>query len=397
MKIAYLDCFAGISGDMFLGTWLDAGALSSARLTKRLALLGLGKVRLDVQSVLRRSIRATKVDIKIAAKIERTHSRSLRDIQKLIGASDLTDGECGRALAIFQLLAEAESRVHGISSEDVHFHEIGALDSILDIVGAAIAIEESEIERWYVSKINLGSGTVSTQHGLFPVPAPATVELLKGMSTYSSGIEAELVTPTGAAILKHLGPEFRLPPARWDSVGYGAGTRELEMPNALRVLVGQSLERPIEMQDALVIETDIDDMNPQFLPHIQELLLKRGAQDVSWHALQMKKGRTGFRLYVLTLEDRVDTLCELIFRETTTLGLRIHAVEKRLLDREIIAVAIPQGKVHVKLGRLGDEILNIMPEYEDCRALAEESGLPLKELEQRARAAAEKQLRQRKR
>jgi uncharacterized protein (TIGR00299 family) protein len=397
MRIAYLDCFAGLSGDMFLGAWFDAGLISSEQLTKRLALLGLGKVRLDVRSVLRCSIRATKVDIKITAKKEETRSRSLRDIQELIGASGLTDAERGRALAIFQLLAEAEGHVHGMPTEDVHFHEIGALDSICDIVGAAIVIEELKIKRWYASKINMGSGTISTQHGVFPVPAPATVELLKGIPTYSSGIEAELVTPTGAAILRHLEPEFRMPPARWEAVGYGAGTRELEIPNTLRVLIGQSLERPIEVREVFLIETDIDDMNPQFLPYVQESLSKQGAQDVSWHALQMKKGRTGFRLCVLTTAEKVDALCELIFRETTTLGLRIHVVEKRMLDREIITVVLPQGKVRVKLGRLGKAIFNVMPEYEDCRALAEASGLPLKEIESLARAAAERRLKQKKR
>jgi len=397
MRIAYLDCFAGLSGDMFLGAWLDTALISSEQLKKRLTLLKLGRVHLKVQSVTRRSIRATKVDCEITAKREETHSRSLRDIQELIGASGLTDAERGRALAIFQLLAEAEGCVHGVPTEDVHLHEIGALDSILDIVGAAIVIERLKIERWYASKINWGSGTVATQHGVFPVPAPATVELLKGMPTYSSGVAAELITPTVAAILRHLEPEFRMPSARWAAVGYGAGARQLEIPNTLRVLVGQPMERAFGAREAFVIETDIDDMNPQFLPHVQELLLKRGAQDVSWHALQMKKGRTGFRLYVLTAAEQIDTLCELVFRETTTLGLRVHAVEKRLLEREIITVTIPQGKGRVKVGRLGKVILNIMPEYEDCRALAEESGLPLKEIEQRVRAAAEKQLKQRRR
>lgn len=395
MKIAYLDCFAGLSGDMFLAAWLDSGSPSSELLTERLALLGLGKVRLRKHLVTRRSIRATKLDFEIAA--DEAQHRSFQGIQRLLKASKLSTNERQRALAIFQLLAEAEGRVHDVPVEDVHFHEVGALDSICDIVGAAIVIERLKIKRWYASKVNLGSGTVATQHGIYPVPAPATLELLKGMPTYSSGIEAELVTPTGAAILRHLEPEFQMPSARWDAVGYGAGTRELEIPNTLRVLVGQSLKRPIETREALVIETDIDDMNPQRLPYVAARLMDAGAQDVSWHPLQMKKGRTGFRLYVLADAERLDALGELIYRETTTLGLRIHAVEKQMLEREVITVKIPQGQIRVKLARLGNEIVNAMPEYEDCCALAEASGLPLKEIEGLARAAAEKRLKQKKR
>ncbi|HED04121.1 MAG TPA: LarC family nickel insertion protein, partial [Candidatus Fraserbacteria bacterium] len=253
-------------------------------------------------------------------------------------------------------------------------------------------IEQLQIERWYASKVNLGSGMVQTQHGLYPVPAPATLELLKGLPTYSSDVEAELITPTGAAILRHLRPEFRLPAARWSVSGYGAGTRELEIPNALRVLFGQPLARPIAEQEATVIETDLDDMSPELLPYLREKLFAAGAQDVSWHSLQMKKGRWGVRLYLLAAAERIDALSELLFRETTTLGLRLHRVNKRILERELISVKLPGGMVRVKLGRLGQEIVNVKPEYEDCRELAINSGLPLEQIERLARAAAEEQL-----
>lgn len=391
-KIVYLDCFSGISGDMFLSALLDAGVVEKAFLEEKLGLLGLGEVRLSLKRVKRAALSAAHLSLKLPDD-EASH-RDFREIRRLIEQSRLQEGEKRRALGIFQHLAEAEAKIHGTAVEEVHFHEVGALDSIVDIVGAAVVLEALAAERYYTSKINLGSGSVKTRHGLLPVPAPATLELLKGLPTYSSGVEAELTTPTGAAILKHLAPQYGLPAARWQTIGYGAGTQELKTPNVLRVLVGESLpqEPGWERQEALVIEADIDDMSPELLPHVRERLFKEGAQDVSWHPLQMKKGRLGFRLCVLGLPEDADRLCEVIFRETTTLGVRIHRVEKRILERKIVKVETPYGAVRVKLGLFGGKVVNVAPEYEDCVQLAARRGAPLKEVMRLASESAQRGL-----
>lgn len=394
MKIAYLDPFSGVAGDMFLAALLDAGAIPADLLEERFATLGLGTVGVATEKVKRGALAATRLSFEFEA--ERTAPRDFRAIRRLIELSGLTDGERRRALEIFEALARAEAKIHDVPLDEVHFHEVGALDSILDVVGAAVAIEALEIDAWYSAKINLGSGFIHTDHGELPVPAPATLELLKGLPTYSSGIEAELTTPTGAAILAHLSPRFALPPARWNAVGYGAGARDLERPNALRILLGEALEYAgTETEEALVIETDIDDMSPQLLPYVQEWLFERGAQDVTWHPVHMKKGRLGMRLSVLSPPERGDALCELVFRETTTLGLRIYRVEKRRLEREIIDVETVYGRVHVKIARLGDRTVNVAPEYDDCERLARERGVPLKEVMIRAAERAHRVLAER--
>lgn len=364
---------------MFLAAFLDSGAIERGQLEEKLSLLGLGRVRAATRRVKRGGLMATHLSFRASPKQRSPPHHKFRDIRRLIEESDLMEGEKRRAIAIFQGLAEVEAKIHDISIGEVQFHELGTLDSILDIVGAAIVLEAIKIEKAWASKINLGSGLVETSHGRLPVPAPATLELLKGFPTYSSGIEVELTTPTGAAILRHLSPEFGLPPARWQMIGYGAGTLDLEHPNVLRVLIGESLSGQLR-EEAVVIETDIDDMNPQLLPHVQELLFKQGAQDVSWHALHMKKGRLGFRIFVLSPPERADELCETIFRETTTLGVRVHVVDKRRLERRVIEVETPHGRVRVKLGLWQDRVVNVSPEYDDCVRLAQQKGVPLKEL-----------------
>ncbi len=383
MKILYLDCFSGISGDMFLAACLDAGIIKESLLERKLSTLSLGKVKIITRRVKRNSIAVTRISFQTARRKKAPEHRSFRNIRQLIAKSDLTADEQQRSIAIFHSLAKAEAKIHNTSLHKVHFHELGAVDSILDIVGAAVVIEHSGITRSFVSKINLGSGFIKTEHGPLPVPAPATLELLKGLPVYSSGIEAELVTPTGAAIVKHLAPECGLPPARWETIGYGAGTRDLkEQPNVLRVLIGESIPttQSTAHEEAVVIETDIDDMNPQLLPHVQELLFQQGAQDVSWHSLHMKKNRPGVRLYVMSPPEHVDALCETVFRETTTLGVRINAVEKRRLERKMMEVEIPQGRVRVKVGLWQERVMNLAPEYEDCVRLARQSNVPVKEI-----------------
>jgi uncharacterized protein (TIGR00299 family) protein len=391
-KLIYVDCFSGISGDMFLGASLDAGWVERRFLEQKLSTLGLGKVKVVLRRVKRAALAATHLSFHVSTPQKSQTHRGFQEIRRLIEESGLTAGERQRATAIFQDLAEVEAKIHDVAVEDVHFHELGAVDSLLDIVGAAVVIEQLGIERAFVSKINVGSGFVETEHGLLPVPVPAAVALLQGLPIYSSGIEAELVTPTGAAILKHLSPEFGLPPARWQAIGYGAGSRDLESPNVLRLMRGEGLAEQPHGEEAAILETDIDDMNPQVLPYVQELLFQLGAQDVSWHALQMKKNRLGMRLYVLSSAEHVDALCETIFRETTTLGVRIHTVEKRRLNRKTIEVETPYGRVPVKLGLWNDRVLNLAPEYEDCARLAREKGVPLKEVLRVAHEAAHRTL-----
>ncbi len=386
MKIVYLDCFSGISGDMFIAAFLDSGLIEARYLKEKLSALGLGKVKVIEEEVQRGPIAATHVSFECNSQT-RTQ-RGFAEIKELIQASELTSAEKKRTLQIFQSLAEAEARIHNSSIERAHFHELGALDSILDIVGAAVIVEKLKIERYYASRVNVGGGFVDTKHGRLPVPAPATLELLKGMPMYSSGIEAELVTPTGAAILKNLVTGYEMPQARWQHIGYGAGSRDLPTPNVLRIMVGESVEKSVEKSvetkyiedEAVIIETEIDDMNPELFPHVQTKLLERGALSVSLQQVLLKKGRPGFRMRVLSPEERVDALLEIIFRETTTLGVTLQTVKRKKLGRKIVEIETCYGQVRVKLGMLGNEIVNVAPEYEDCKKLAEEQGVALKEV-----------------
>lgn len=387
MKLAYLDCFSGIAGDMFLAALVDAGLVSTEFLSDKLSTLGLGNVKIIAGKVQRGGITATHLRFQTSPD---AHShRHWAEIRQLIEHSQLTLTEKAQAISIFQNLAEAEAKIHGVPIENVHFHELGAVDSILDIVGAAVAIESLQTECWYSSKINVGAGTVETAHGMLPVPAPATLELLRDFPIYASGIEAELVTPTGAAILKHLAPGFSMPVARWQQIGYGAGTKDFSThPNVLRVLVGAKDVSPFEGDATVIIETEIDDMNPEFFPYVQQKLLAQGAKSVSAQSILMKKGRPGLLVRVLCDAVSVDKLCETLFRETTTLGALYFPVQRRKLARKVIEVETKYGRVHVKLGLLGSEIINIAPEYEDCKKIADEQGVALKEIYRAAMEAA---------
>ncbi len=386
MKLAYLDCSSGIAGDMFLAALVDTGLVTTEFLSGKLSTLGLGDMQVMAEKVQRGGITSTQLRFQTSPD---AHShRHWAEIRRLLERSTLTPTERVRAISIFQSLAQTEAKIHGVSIENVHFHELGAVDSVLDIVGAAVAIESLQIERWCASKINVGSGTVKTAHGRLPVPAPATLELLKDFPVYASGIETELVTPTGAAILKDLAPDFALPPARWQNIGYGAGTKDFStQPNVLRLLVGESLAQ-LDSDEAVVIETEIDDMNPEFFPYVQQKLLAQGAKSVSAQNILMKKGRPGLLVRVLCDAASVDRLCELLFRETTTLGAIYYPVRRKKLAREIIAVETRYGKVRVKLGRLGTEIINIAPEHEDCQRLAHDKNVALKEVYRAATEAA---------
>jgi pyridinium-3,5-bisthiocarboxylic acid mononucleotide nickel chelatase len=370
VKLCYIDAFSGISGDMSVGALIDAGAPSDAVLGS-LRRFETG-ARYSAEKTTRGGISATKfrVDIDTAGHAH----RHLSHIVKLIQQSDLSDRAKQNACAVFRRLGEAEARVHGVSIEKVHFHEVGAADSIADIVGACIALDLLNIDELHVSPINTGSGTVKTEHGMLPVPAPATAALLEGKPIYARGPEFELTTPTGAALAVTLATRFgTLPAMRISSIGYGAGDRDFkEQPNVLRAIVGESANVP-EATLVSVIEANIDDSSPQVLGYAMERLMDAGALDASLSPLQMKKNRPGSLLRVVARPEDQELLAQIIFAETSTLGLRIHAAERRVVERSIVPVETPFGTVRVKVSASG----SFAPEYEDCRTIAQRTGTPL--------------------
>ncbi len=380
MKLCYLDCFSGISGDMLLGALVDA-ALSPAVLESELRKLDLKGWSLSTERVQRGGLTATKLDFQIS---ETHHHRTWKTIRNLIRASALAAPVQQRAELIFDRLAEAEAGVHGVAKDEVHFHEVGAMDSILDIVGASVAMEELGIEKIVVSPLNLGSGNVETAHGTLPVPAPATAALLKNAPVYSTGVAAELVTPTGAAVVAALAAEYGpLPRMSVSAIGYGAGSRDLtEQANVLRVFLGEPLKESHAADEPTVsiIEANLDDMSPQLGGYFMEQALAAGALDVFYTPVQMKKNRPGILLTVICPSDRVDALSELVFQQTTTIGLRIYEARRRVLAREFVSVETPHGSVRMKVARLNGRVLNAAPEYDDCQRLAREKSVPLKQV-----------------
>jgi uncharacterized protein (TIGR00299 family) protein len=377
MKTAYFDCFSGVSGDMVLGALVDAG-LDLARLEAELRRLPLSGWSISAEKVRRGAIAATKVNV---ASTEHHHHRSLTKILELIDSAGFEPRIATRAQKIFERLGHAEATVHGIPVDRVHFHEVGAVDAIVDIVGATIGFDLLGIEEFATSPLNLGSGSVETAHGLLPVPAPATAELLRGLACYSTGIQRELVTPTGAAIVSTLAAASSAMPAmQLAAVGCGAGSADLdEQPNVLRLFLGERAERPAGWNDAVaVIEATVDDMNPQLYGYFAERALEAGALDVFSVPAQMKKNRPGQLVTVLAPPEAADRLVDLIFRETTTLGVRLSEARRRTLDREWRTVETGYGPVRIKLARVNGRVLNAAPEYEDCRRIAVERGVPLK-------------------
>ena len=381
MKIAYFDCFSGISGDMTLGALVDAGVELSA-LEAELRRLNLPNWKISAEKVKRGAIFATQVKVEAA---ETHHHRGLTEILRLIGQANLAPRIAERATRIFRRLGEAEAKVHHVDVEKVHFHEVGAVDAIIDIVGAAIGFELLGIDEFACSPLDVGTGNVKTAHGMLPVPAPATAELLRGSPTYSSGIAKELVTPTGAAIATTLATRFdEMPAINLQTIGYGAGSADLaDRPNVLRLLVGDAvgMEKG-ERWDVpvTVIEANLDDMNPQIYGYFVEQALAAGALDVFSTPVQMKKNRPGILVTLMCESASVNKLIDLIFRETTTIGVRTHEVRRRTLEREIVPVATPLGEVRMKVSRMNGTMLNATPEYEDCRQIAAQKGVPLKQV-----------------
>ncbi len=444
MRLAYLDCFAGISGDMFLGALLDAG-VPEAVLTDAVSALALN-ASLRLEKVDRSGISSIKVHVlegdrpaESASGLEdktqpahshthehehphthehahepsqphsqthahphsHSHGRSLTRIRELIQSSSLASAVKDFAIRTFELLGHAEAKVHNVPVEQIHFHEVGAVDAIVDIVAAAAGIEylsrPGSLD-WFCSAINVGGGMVECAHGTFPVPAPATADLLRGMPTYSAHVQKELVTPTGAALLRTLAPSFGAQPAmRVHSIGYGAGSRNPKgFPNVLRLSLGES-ESPDSPappshhdhheQTVTVLETALDDATPQLLAYVAERALEAGALDVMLTPVIMKKGRPGTLVTLICEPDQAGALEDLLLRETTTLGIRKHSQQRSCLDRRHITVSTPYGDIRVKTGSLNEEELNAMPEFEDCRAAARKHEVPLKQVTQAALAA----------
>ncbi len=450
MKILYLDCFAGISGDMTLGALVDLG-LSIQDLERELAKLHLAGYRLEVSRVDKRGVQATQLKVILLddgnehladieydedhkheqeyepepghahhspishtpaqlpadSSVHHTPHRSLREIIAIIEGSGLSDDVKMLARRIFRRLGEAEAAVHGISVDDVYFHEVGGVDAIVDIVGTAIGVHALGVRHVVASPLHLGTGTIHMAHGLYPIPAPATAQLVQGFPVYTTEAKGELVTPTGAAIVTTLAQEFGpIPLMKVARVGYGAGMRDREFPNVLRAFLGETPEAPIasspsvavrssrepnpQQHDAptteggyhegkaIAIEATIDDMNPQLYEELVEHLLAAGALDVVLLPVQMKKQRPGVLVQVLAASEGVGSLLPILFTESTTLGVRTYEVSRYMLQREVHTVQTRYGTVRVKVARLGDGVVNFAPEYEDCRDLAHQQHVPVK-------------------
>jgi len=429
MRIAYLDCFSGISGDMFLGALLDAG-LPPKLFEETVTALNIGAV-LEISRVNRSGISATKVDVIVDGEKDspresragapaphepahghehhhgeghhrdshahqHPHGRGLTEIREIVQHSKISDQAKATAIAIFEKLGAAESKIHNVPIEKIHFHEVGAVDALVDIVCAAVGADALRVNEFVCSPLNVGGGTVNCAHGTFPVPAPATVELLKGAPVYSSGPQAELVTPTGAAIVATLVKRFaELPAMKIEKTGYGAGSRDFPgHPNVLRITVGESTAEAnagegargtqVSQETISVIEANLDDLNPQVFGYVMDRLLEAGALDVFGTPIQMKKNRPGTLLTVLAQPEDADKLEHIVFAETTTIGVRSREEKRQVLARKWNIVSTRYGDVRIKIASLNGSVTNYAPEYEDCRRIAAEQRVPLKTVMQEA-------------
>ncbi len=378
MKIAYLDCFSGISGDMLLGALLDAG-LDLETLRKALATLPLDGYSLEMKREERGRLFGTLFLVRVEK--ERQEHRGLKDIVKIIQAGGLSQTVQNRSIQIFESLAREEAKIHNCPFDEVHFHEVGALDSIIDIVGSVFGIECLDIASISASSLPLGSGFVETQHGRIPVPAPATLALLNGIPVYDSGLEHELVTPTGAALVKGLASTFGSMPAMTiDRVGYGVGSRALpDRPNLLRIIIGLD-QTEQQVETVVTLEANLDDTHPEWLGFLMGRLFEAGALDVTFCPIQMKKNRPGILVQVMGKPEQRDTLMDILFRESTTLGIRFHYSQRKVLARSEVEVDSPWGKMRVKEVLRPDGKSYFLPEYEVCRKIAEHRKIPIREV-----------------
>jgi len=381
-RILYYDCFAGISGDMNLGALVDLG-VDAAYLERELGKLNIEGFRLEVEPGIRKGISGTKVTVMVDHPENEKH-RHLSHIEALINNSSLSDRIKKKSLAIFDLVAEAEAKVHNISKEQVHFHEVGALDSIADIVGAAICQEYLEVDEIQASPVQLGGGFVKCAHGMMPVPAPATAEIVVDIPVKTGLVEYEATTPTGAAILAATVDRFE---SRMELVvlktGYGIGQRDGEIPNVLRVYLAEGSTQTtedVEEEEAVMLECNLDDMNPERYTHVMDLLFGAGAADVFIIPIVMKKSRPAHMLSVLCSSDSADKMKEILFTETSSIGLREHTLRKSMLRREMVMLSTKYGEIEVKRSYFNGRVVNEKPEFEQCRKLAREHGVTLEEI-----------------
>ncbi len=379
MKIISYDCFSGISGDMNLGAMIDLG-VDKTLLINELNKLNLKGWELIVQKDQRHGITGTKVTVK-QTRHEHAH-RHLSDIEKIINDSSLDTATKELSRKIFMKIAVAEAKVHGISLDHVHFHEVGAVDSIIDVVGAAICYNALKVDGVHVSTIELGSGFVKCDHGKLPVPAPATAEIIKGLPVKKGGVDFEATTPTGAAILAALGTDFSAGlPLKIEKTAYGVGQKDSkDIPNLLRVFLGETITGSESGHDAIHIECNIDDMNPEFYEYISEKLFKAGASDVFFTNIIMKKGRPGIVLNVICETESADILKNIIFTESTSLGIRTFPFRKDTLVRKFETVQTTLGEVRIKRSFFKEKEVSVKPEYDDCKKIASDTGIPLKEI-----------------
>jgi len=393
MKVVYFDCFSGISGDMTLGALVDAGCPVDVLRGKLQGLVVAGWA-ISAEKVWKNGMAATQVHV--TTEDAETH-RSLTTILGILERSELDSRVKERASAIFAKLGEAEAAVHDVPIEKIHFHEVGAVDTIVDIVGACIGFEELGFEKFACSALNVGGGTAKMAHGILPVPAPATARLLMGKPTYSHGVQKELVTPTGAAIVATLCDVFGPQPAmKVSAIGYGAGTSDLAgQPNVLRIMVGEVSDKAVDSHGGTirVLEANLDDMNPQIFGYLLEKALAAGALDVFATPVQMKKSRPGTLVTILCKPEDEGKFQEMLFAETTTLGVRSHLVERRALPREFVKVVTRFGEVRLKISRADGRVQHASPEFDDCRKLAEEKNVPLQEVMEQAMLRFEEQYR----
>jgi len=373
--IIYFDCFSGISGDMILGALLDLG-IDPEVFLKELKKIPLEDYEIKIQRKKKGFLEGT--DVEIIFNDKKTH-RHIKDLLDIVERSKLSKRVKDLSCETFIKIAKAESRVHNEPIEEVHFHEISGIDTIIDVVGSFLALELLNIDKVYSSPLPLGEGFIEISHGIIPVPAPATVELLKGIPVYSNGVRGELVTPTGAAIITTMTKDFGpMPLMRIERVGYGTGKRDFNIPNLLRVFIGEKV-KDVKEEKNLVIDVNIDDMNPQIYGYIIEKLFEKGALDVTITPIYMKKGRPGVLLSILIEPWKENDITEILFKETTTIGYRKYYVDKIMMDREIKEVETIWGKVRVKISKYGS-FVKISPEYEDCKRIAEERKIPLRQV-----------------